>query len=471
MLTSALGNPLVAVGDETGAIRLLESDKDQAPGFGGVLSLQLTAGTLIDTRTETDFVRLPSHDNAIFDISISKDDVLMVSPMHDMLMFLNWQANEQYLQATACGDQKIRVMDITKQTILHVLDGHVSSVKQVAFEPTCSSIIASCSRDGTAMIWDLRANIQSRFDNNEFITHRPVEVIRGAHASLTVPKGRASKSIVSVTALAWAIPNTFLTACESRAELRCWDRRSIKQDRRGNSQPCSVSAEPKHHQVRPFGINSISISPDKSMAYTLCKDSIVYAWGTKLLEHGPLHAYHHPELHASSFYVKSDISPDGQYLATGSSSGSACIFPTAQQYFDKRLYAQKTNFPEGSRIQAVSKNIPVGTGVVLVRAHNREVTDVSWTNMGDLVTISDDYHARCWRSDDKGVNAQDMRENGEENGRRWGWGWAQLQGERKEGKDEESSDESGIPPADDPADELDSQEDEDGTADHRPQER
>src|SRR5437868_9560610 len=101
-------------------------------------------------------------------------------------------------------------MDITKQAVLHVLDGHVSSVKQVAFEPTSPSIIASCSRDGTAMIWDLRANIQSRSGDSEFTTHRPVEVIRGAHASLTVPKGRASRSIVSVTALAWAIPNTFL---------------------------------------------------------------------------------------------------------------------------------------------------------------------------------------------------------------------------------------------------------------------
>lgn len=52
-------------------------------------SLQLTAGTFIDTQTETDFVRLPSHDNAIFDISISNDDILMVSPMHNILMLLN----------------------------------------------------------------------------------------------------------------------------------------------------------------------------------------------------------------------------------------------------------------------------------------------------------------------------------------------------------------------------------------------
>ncbi|CAZ83802.1 unnamed protein product [Tuber melanosporum] len=395
----------------------------------------------------------------------------MVSPAHNIPIFFNRQTNERYAQATACGDQKIRVMDITKQTILHVLDGHVSSVKQVAFEPTCPSITASCSRDGTAMIWDLRANIQSRSDNNEFVTHRPVEVIRGAHAPLTAPKGRAPRSIVSVTALTWGIPNTFLTACESRAELRCWDRRSIKKDRRGNSQPCDVSAEPEHHQVRPFGINSISISPDRSMAYTLCKDSIVYAWGTRLLEHGPLHAYHHPELDASSFYVKSDISHDGEYLATGSSSGSACIFATAPEYLDKKLYIQKTDFPEGSRVQAVSKKMSVGTGVVLVRAHNREVTDVSWTNKGDLVTISDDYHARCWRSDDKGVNAENMRENGEENGRKWGWGWAQLEGEKNEGKDAEPSDERSIPPVNDPTDEPDFQEGEDGgTADHYPQE-
>ncbi|RPA95199.1 WD40 repeat-like protein [Choiromyces venosus 120613-1] len=408
VLTSALVNPLVAIGDETGSIRLVESDKDQAPGF------------------EKSYVELPSHDNAIFDISISKDDGLM---------------------ATACGDQKIRVMDIRSQTVLNILDGHISSVKQVAFEPDSSSILASCSRDGTAMIWDLRANVRGRsFDEPSISCHRPVEIVRHAHVQLSGPRGRGPKSVVSVTALAWAIPNTFLTACESRAELRCWDRRSIKHDRRGFSKPLTVSGEPKHHDVRPFGINSISVSPDKKMAYTLCKDSIVYAWGNRLLQHGPLHAYHHPELHASSFYVKSDVSPDGQYLATGSSSGSACVFPTAKEYFDERLFAQKTDYPEGSRIQTVAKNIRVGTGVVLVRAHDREVTDVSWTCKGDLVTIADDYHARCWRMDDQGVNAQDMRENGEENGRRWGWGWAQLN-ETKGKKEVEPSDENSLSPA------------------------
>lgn len=53
----------------------------------------------------------------------------------------------------------------------------------------------------------------------------------------------------------------------------------------------------------------------------------------------------------------------------------------------------------------------------------KEVSAVSWTHDGELVTVSDDYTARCWR---EGPDARDLRTGGEINGRRWGCGWAET---------------------------------------------
>lgn len=70
----------------------------------------------------------------------------------------------------------------------------------------------------------------------------------------------------------------------------------------------------------------------------------------------------------------------------------------------------------------------VGKGVVLTGAHEKEVTDVTWTQNGDLVAISDDFQARCWRNGfyeqgDGWDKAMEMREAGENEVVRWEGGW------------------------------------------------
>jgi hypothetical protein len=101
------------------------------------------------------------------------------------------------------------------------------------------------------------------------------------------------------------------------------------------------------------------------------------------------------------------------------------IFPLAEEYFDKNLYSHNYDHPEGSRALQIAKEMPVGKGIALVRGHEKEVTDVTWTCRGDMVAISDDSLARCWRAGDRGEDAEGLREGGELEGRRWGWGWAE----------------------------------------------
>lgn len=69
-------------------------------------------------------------------------------------------------------------------------------------------------------------------------------------------------------------------------------------------------------------------------------------------------------------------------------------------------------------------------GTALINGHDKEVTSLTWTSEGELVTIGDDLMARCWREGDR---ARQLRTEGEGQGRRWGCGWAEV----KDGWDDE----------------------------------
>lgn len=396
-------NSLVGVGDETGFVRLIETEKDLTPSFS------------------TTYLGIACHDNAVFDISWSPDD---------------------HRLATASGDQTSRVFDVISQQLTDVLMGHRSSVKQVAFNPRNPSILTTCSRDGNIHIWDLRCVGSASSLGKGVTEHKPVNSILQAHADTTLKKGITPRTDVSVTAVVWLInrDNSIATASEANSCIKIWDIRSIQTKRKV---PAAVefTATPPHHQPpkhRPFGLNCLSLSPDGARLYAMCRDSVVYAYSTTTIAHGPIHAYSHPRLHASTFYVKSSVSRDGRLLATGSSDGLAVLFPTDERYLDQNSYRHGMRHPEDSvpalsslakpsrrSILPVTQHLKVGKGVGLVRGHEKEVTDVAWSMNGDLVTISDDYQARCWRDDDGGVEAEQLRDCGEDEGRRWACGWAE----------------------------------------------
>ena len=110
-------NPLVAFADEEGRVRLL------------------------DTSTDVDFrkphVSFKVHRNAVMDVAFSSDD---------------------YMLATASGDQTARVIDMHTQQTMYILSGHNGSVKQVRFHPDDDKMLTTSSRDGSVQIWDLRCS-------------------------------------------------------------------------------------------------------------------------------------------------------------------------------------------------------------------------------------------------------------------------------------------------------------------------
>ncbi|TGZ80497.1 WD40 repeat-like protein [Ascodesmis nigricans] len=368
-------NSLVAIGCESGLVRLVESAKDEAPGF---------------TKS---YLTLQCHDNAIFDMSWSPDD---------------------HLLATASGDQTGRIIDVTQQRTLFQLRDHQNTLKQVNFNPFNPSLLATGARDGFLNIWDTRVSGMTVTENNETMTAlRPVQSINCAN-------GTTNKTIksVSVTAAIWLSENRVATSTEGTSYIRLWDLKSTGAKRR-KKLPVETSGLPPHHnrpEKRHFGITCLMLSPDTQRLYAVCKDRNVYTYSSNHLAMGPLHAYSHPKYHAATFYVKGAISRDGRTLAVGSSDSVVALFPTDEQYFNSSLYHGYATTAESG--------LKIGKGAVMVRGHEKEVTDVTWTKEGEVVSISDDMGARCWRRG--GRVAEKMREGGEEEGRRHEWGWGEL---------------------------------------------
>lgn len=286
------------------------------------------------------------------------------------------------------------------------------------------------------------------------------------------------RSDITVTSLAFLPPgreNLFVTASEANACVRLWDLRTAHSNRCGRPVlPLSTTRQPDSHMnYRGFGLTSLTLGGDGSRLYTLCRDGTVYAYSTShlILGHapelslnntrprrsggsdkeglGPLYGFRHSRLKVSSFYIKVAIrkatDDKAEMIAVGSSDNCAVLFPAGEKLLyapDRRPAIQADPCEQRPQTRLLSSSrpglrrtssgagpsgrledtIPIyQSGTPLVGGHKKEVSAVSWTVGGELITVSDDYSARCWR---EGPEARDLRIGGETEGRRWHCGWA-----------------------------------------------
>ncbi|KAJ5250117.1 hypothetical protein N7489_000527 [Penicillium chrysogenum] len=267
------------------------------------------------------------------------------------------------------------------------------------------------------------------------------------------PIGRTDITVTSLAFLSPGRENLFVTASEASASVRLWDLRTAHNNRRGRPViPLSTTQEPESHvKYRRFGLTSMAFGGDGSRLYTLCRDNTVYAYSTShlILGHapelslnnnrprrtggsdkdglGPLYGFRHPRLQISSFYVKLAVRKAShdhpEMLATGEHEISSRI-PASQDFpFTTRSGLRRTNSGIGLSGR-LEDTIPIHqSGTPLIEGHQKEVTGLSWTPSGELISVSDDYSARCWR---EGPEARELRNDGESEGKRWMCGWADM---------------------------------------------
>ncbi|KAK6702450.1 hypothetical protein SNK04_012350 [Fusarium graminearum] len=445
-LASAHNAPVTAVGDEEGCVRFFDTSANDDPN------------------EEKDLGVHTVHDNAIWDMDFSNDDMRL---------------------AATTGDAAL-VMDVTTKTVAARLsDGHYSSTRQIAWQQgqSIGNVLATSDKAGRIRLWDLRcpySNLRSfstvgcSETGRRTVTMRD-ETLRPLQASTVNTldntherTAHGKTSVASVTAIQW-LPagreHLLLSASEAEAVVKLWDMRYINRRHQEKSIPLSSTAVPSNHAWRSYGITSLALSSDAARMYAVCKDNTIYAYSMAhlMLGHapelkdlatkrrpiasqglGPLYGFKHDSFAARTFFVKCSmrhrgLSHSSDLLAVGSSESSVVLFPTDERYLRSACVQRahlldppgsaaptpSRSFSSAAGVEPSSSTIPIfRNGTPLVHGHTREVSNVSWSYDGKLVSASDDSVVRQWQEDEG--RARYFRQVGDFGGERYFAGWADV---------------------------------------------
>ncbi|XP_066533529.1 denticleless protein homolog [Hoplias malabaricus] len=295
----------------------------------------------------------PAHDNAVFDIA--------------------WVPGA-YSLVTASGDQTARLWDVATDELLGSFKGHQCSLKSVSFPKQEKAVFCTGGRDGNIMVWDTRCSKKDGF-------YRQVKQISGAHMKTegntpqTKKKRASSRGMApsvdsqrGVTVVLFRDENTLISSGAVDGMIKIWDLRKNYTALHQNPTPLQIYKYPGS-STRKLGYSSLTLDSTGSRLFCNCTDDNVYMFEINGLKTTPVAVFSGHR--NSSFYVKSSVSPDDQFLASGSS--------------DFHAYIWKISDP--------------AQAPVLLEGHCQEVTSVTWcpTDFTKIATCSDDNTVRIWR--------------------------------------------------------------------------
>ncbi|XP_070576856.1 denticleless protein homolog [Ptychodera flava] len=225
------------------------------------------------------------------------------------------------------------------------------------------------------MIWDTRCN--KRVSEGDSCT--PVDVIRSAHinTSASTPRQRkktrlcntkpANDSQQSVTAIIFQDEHSLISAGAMDGAIKIWD---LRKNYNRNKAPTPRHVFPyAGSSIRKRGFSNLLLDSTSSRMFASCTDNIIYQYDCAGISTAPV-AQYTGHLH-SSFYVKASLSPNDEFLLSGSSDDNGYIWQVGKS--EKPLYQ--------------------------LQGHANEVTSVAWNHKDffKLVTCSDDNTVKVWR--------------------------------------------------------------------------
>ncbi|KAF7690411.1 denticleless protein homolog [Silurus meridionalis] len=346
----------VSYGDSGVAVPPFGCTFSTAPGQGSMLAVANEEGTVSLYNTERCSIVLKewlAHDNAVFDIA--------------------WVPGANSL-VTASGDQTARLWDVISGELLGSFKGHQCSLKSVTFPTHEKAVFCTGGRDGNIMLWDMRCSKKDGF-------YRQVKQISGAHMKMerntpqTKKKRAPSRGMApsvdsqrGVTAVLFRDENTLLSSGAVDGSIKMWDLRKSYTVYQQNPTPLQTYQYPGS-STRKLGYSGLTLDSTSSRLFCNCTDDNIYMFDVSGLKTTPVAVFSGHR--NSSFYVKSSISPDDQFLASGSSDGHAHIWKIS----DPAL------------------------APVMLQGHSQEVTSVTWSpsDFTKIATCSDDNTVRIWR--------------------------------------------------------------------------
>ncbi|TIA80031.1 hypothetical protein E3P98_02937 [Wallemia ichthyophaga] len=396
--TRSTPNPILAVGDEEGGVTMVGvgADASQPQPQSQQSHSHSTVGCF------------DAHDNAIFDLSFSRDSLLF---------------------ATASADQETRVWDTATQTHTATCHGHTGSIKSLAWSPFSTPILASAARDGSIRIWDARTRCRGASAvvseaRNAHDSHDPSELdslltIDRAHASLSEQRKRSSigrsitRSVTSITFL-HTRDNTLASAGSANGSVKLWDVRgassSCRQTTGSGADTSTQSKQSKQSKQAKVKNRPLAETPDMTQSdsgsgsrrphgvahmvsdgqwlWTLCTNSIIYGYPANNLDSkvdAPIQLSD-PDMQCASFWVRLAISPDARYLSCGSTNGKVFSWDIANSKRMKRSQGKAIHFTHARQDLLSQLNQPASA----------EVGSLDWAD-DVLATCSDDMTVRLWR--------------------------------------------------------------------------
>ncbi|KAI8619657.1 WD40-repeat-containing domain protein [Chytriomyces sp. MP71] len=314
----------------------------------------------------------------VLDTKLQKgENVCVVDSWHahdNNILDIQWSKDDRYI-ATTSGDSKCRLFDVSSKRCVADLKGHEQSVRTFDFSPHDPNVLATGSRDGSVMLWDVRC---SGVLEGEYYVQSPIMTIQKAHIASTVtePKKRSSKKIPSgnqinsVTAVRFVLHDKSLLASAGATDgiVKYWDIRKPS-SQHGVSVPVQCSTPPSGIRVK--GLCTLTFSPDGDRIYTACMDNRIHEYASHVLT-SPMRTFTSATLKIN-FYVKTAASPDGGAIACASADGTVQVF-------------------------GLRKAAPT----VLLKGHEKGTSSVDWckTSPDQLASCADDRVVRVWNSRD-----------------------------------------------------------------------
>ncbi|KAG5677744.1 hypothetical protein PVAND_007475 [Polypedilum vanderplanki] len=304
------------------------------------------------------------HFNAVFDIAWMPGHLKLVS---------------------ASGDHTARLWDVStsKLTNISEFNAHTRSVKVVTFPRNNCNMFATGGRDGAIIVWDTRINIENE------VVQKNENIIHNAHAGTTggpstpssgrrrgvrnmTPKLPTASCYTSVTGLVFQDDNTLISCGAGDGIIKVWDLRryysTLKRD------PIAKYNLPYAGTSTLKGFTNLIVDEYGTRLYASCMDRNIYCYNINAYSKDPIMTY--TGAYINTFYIKSCLSPDGEYLLSGSSDEKAYIW-----------------------------NVENPTPLLTLTGHSFEVTSVAWSHHQNnldggnmcIVTCSDDACHKIWR--------------------------------------------------------------------------
>lgn len=244
-------------------------------------------------------------------------------------------------------------------------------MRTLAYHKTDSTCFASGGRDNAILIWDTRVrNVGSttKADNCIYSGHTggPGTPLAHRKNSRQTPKMPANLPNSSITGLVFQDDNTLVSCGAGDGIVKVWDlRRNYSCYKR---EPLPKHSIPYPGTTSLKGFTNLTMDSTGQRLYVSCMDHNIYCYNLGVYATQPAMAY--TGMLNSTFFVKTCLSADDQYLVSGSSDHNAFVW-----------------------------NIKSPYPLVKLKGHEKEVTCVAWARTNDIriVTCCDEARHKVWR--------------------------------------------------------------------------